>query len=181
VKTAKLTKAEAYAYWVNLYNALTVEVILKDYPVSSIRRIGFPIGPWGRKLIRVNGKRLTLNNIEHDILRAAWTEPRTHYAVNCASYGCPNLLASAFTPENTEDMLQKAALDFINHPRGISVAENGKITASTIYKWYQVDFGDTEQGVLEHVRLFANDELLAKLEGKTKIDKYEYGWELNEK
>ncbi len=176
---ATLTKAQAYAYWVNLYNALTVEVILDRYPLDSIRDISFGLGPWGKKLVRVSGKKISLNNIEHDILRVFWSDPRTHYAVNCASFGCPNLQAVAFTAENTEELLEKGAREYVNHPRGVSVDDNGDVTVSSIYNWYQVDFGDSAQGVLDHVRIYAEPELAAKLEGKTKIDGYDYDWALN--
>ncbi len=179
VKT--LSKAQAYVYWINFYNALTIKVILDEYPLSSIKKINFGFGPWGKKLARVNGVRITLNNIEHDILRAHWSDPRTHYSVNCASYGCPNLQPVAYTVDNVEELLEKGAIDFINHPRGISVDANGNIQASSIYEWYQVDFGDSEQGVLEHVRKYASEDLLAKLDGKNDIARFDYGWDLNEK
>ena len=181
VDTSDLTKEQAYAYWVNFYNALTIEVVLDGYPVKSIKDLDiFKRGPWHQKLAKVRGVDLTLNNVEHDILRAHWSDPRTHYAVNCASYGCPNLQAVAFTVENTDELLTKGALEFINHERGIFVSDAGSVRASSIYKWYQVDFGDSDEKVLEHVRQYANDDLKAKLEGKTKIDSFEYGWLLNE-
>lgn len=84
-------KQEQYAYWVNLYNALTVKLILDNYPVSSITKLGgfFSFGPWGDEIIAINDKALTLNDIEHRILRPIWQDARTHYAVNCASLGCP--------------------------------------------------------------------------------------------
>jgi len=86
--------AEIMAYWFNLYNAKTVDVILDNYPVSSIRKIGFT-GPWGKKLLTVNGEKLSLNNIEHDIVREDYNEPRVHFAFNCASIGCPDLKLTA--------------------------------------------------------------------------------------
>ena len=181
VQVDGLNRAESYAYWVNLYNAVTVEVILDNYPLKSIRRLGFGLGPWNRKLATVQGEKLSLNNIEHDILRVFWSDPRTHYAVNCASFGCPNLATTAFTAENTEQLLDQGARDYINHPRGTSVDDRGRVTASSIYKWYQVDFGDSEEGVLSHMRQYADDDLKSALEGKTDIRKFDYDWALNEK
>jgi len=174
-----LTKAQAYAYWVNFYNALTVEVILDNYPVKSIRRIGF-LGPWKRKLATVGDTELSLDDMEKGILLANWDEPRTHYAVNCASYGCPNLQPQAFTAENTEMLLERGARDYVNNPRGISIDDDGDITASSIYKWYQDDFGGSEAAVLNHIRQHADEELQQRLQGKSDIRSYGYDWALNE-
>ncbi len=182
VNTAELTKEQAYAYWVNFYNALTVDLIVDNYPLKSIRDLGaFKRGPWDRKLVKLDGTSLSLNNIEHGILRVFWEDPRTHYAVNCASFGCPNLQGTAFTAENTDALLDIGARAYVNHPRGIEVNDRGRVKASSIYNWYKEDFGGNAQGVLEHVRLYSDDDLLVALEGKTKIDSYGYGWSLNEK
>ena len=98
-------RAEQLAYWINLYNALTLEVVL-DYPKkSSILRMGkrfFAIGPWNDKVITIAGQAITLNDIEHRILRPIWRDHRVHYAVNCASLGCPNLQAEPFTRANAD-------------------------------------------------------------------------------
>ena len=177
-----LSRDEAFAYWANLYNALTLQLILDEYPVKSIRELKsglISIGPWGRELAEVNGVTLTLNDIEHEILREFWDEPRVHYAVNCASIGCPNLKRSPWTGEGLDADLTSAARAYINHPRGVSVS-NGRVTASTIYKWFREDFGGDEAAVLDHVRLYADDELKAALDGVTRIRKYEYDWSLNE-
>lgn len=92
------------AYWINLYNALTVQVVLDNYPVSSILKINispgfFSIGPWGKKLVLVEDEEVSLDDIEHRILRPIWRDPRIHYAVNCASIGCPNLIDTAYTAD----------------------------------------------------------------------------------
>lgn len=176
-----LTRDESFAYWANLYNAVTVDVILDNYPVKSIMRItsGLRPGPWKRKLISINGEKLTLDNIEHDILRDFFKDNRVHYAVNCASYGCPNLAGKAFTSENLEEMLEAGARDYVNHPRGVTV-KNGKVTASSIYKWFAADFGNNQAGVLKHLRKYAEPELQEQLSGVTKINKYDYSWALND-
>ncbi|MEO1706261.1 MAG: DUF547 domain-containing protein [Pseudomonadota bacterium] len=175
-----LTKAQAYAYWVNMYNAVTVDLILDNYPLKSIRSLGL-IGPWGRELVTVNGQDLSLNNMEHDILRVFWRDPRTHYAVNCASFGCPNLQPTAFTAANTDMVLNQGAADYVNHPRGITVDSRGRVIASSIYKWYKKDFGENDAEILDHIRQYATPELRAKLDGKKRINKYAYDWALNEK
>ena len=104
------SRDEQLAYWINLYNALTVKVILDHYPVKSILDIDispgwFSIGPWGKKLVAVEGVEISLDDIEHRILRPIWRDPRIHYALNCAAVGCPNLLREAFTGATAEVLL----------------------------------------------------------------------------
>ncbi|HYZ41457.1 MAG TPA: DUF547 domain-containing protein [Stellaceae bacterium] len=144
-------RREQFAYWVDLYNELTVKVVFDHYPVMSIKDIDispglFSVGPWGKKLIAVEGEGLSLDDIEHRILRPIWRDPRIHYAVNCAAIGCPNLQSSAFTASNAELLLEKAARDYVNEPRGASIIA-GKLTVSSIYVWYQADFGGSDAGV----------------------------------
>lgn len=172
----ELNKKEQYAYWVNLYNALTVQLILDNYPVASITKIGswFGFGPWDDEIANVAGKPLTLNDIEHRILRPIWGDPRTHYAINCASLGCPNLQPKAFTAENTELLLEKAARDFINSHKGVSY-QDGQLTLSSIYDWFAQDFGSRTQ-LFDHLSKYRTG--VTHYEGKIK---YEYDWKLNEK
>ncbi|MCG8693457.1 MAG: DUF547 domain-containing protein, partial [Minwuiales bacterium] len=118
---SRFNRAEQVAYWINLYNALTIKVILDHYPVESIRKISispglFSIGPWDRKLIRIEGEELTLNDIEHRILRPIWQDPRIHYAVNCASISCPNLIPTAFTGANADELMTAGAREYMNSP-----------------------------------------------------------------
>ena len=184
-----LTKDAQFAFWANLYNALTIKVVLDYYPVSSIRKINispglFAKGPWGKKLIDVEGKDLSLDDIEHKILRPQWKDPRIHYALNCASYGCPSLPAKPFTATALEAQLNAAARGFINSPRGARI-ENDRLIVSKIYDWYEQDFvrDDTlssDANVISHLRLYADKELAATLKGRTKINSYEYIWTLND-
>ena len=179
-----LRRAEQRAYWINLYNELTVLIVLRHMPVPSITKINlgggglFGGGPWDAKLIQVEGTPLSLNDIEHRILRPIWRDPRTHYAVNCASIGCPNLLPEPFTAAGMEAQLDRAAADYVNHPRGATV-RNGRLTASRIYDWYQADFGGSERGVVEHLRRYARPELAAALAGVSGVASYTYDWSLN--
>ncbi len=178
----KLADDEAFAYWANLYNAITVQLIVENYPVKSIKDISsglFNNGPWKREVVTVNGQKLSLDDIEHGILRPVFKDARVHYAVNCASIGCPNLMAEPLLGATLDAQLDAGAKAFINHPRGISVTK-GKVFASNIYKWFQEDFGDSEKGVIEHALPYANEELKAALKARGKIDKYGYDWSLNE-
>ena len=176
------SRPEQFAYWVNLYNALTVQIVLDHYPVMSIRDIDispglFADGPWRKALVTVEGERLRLDDIEHRILRPIWGDPRIHYAVNCAAIGCPNLQAVAFTAENTEQLLEQAARDYVNHPRGVRI-DGGRVTVSSIYNWFMSDF-DRNGGVIEHIKRYADPNLLTELEGIDRIHDYEYDWSLN--
>lgn len=169
------------AYWINLYNALTVHVVTNNYPVDSIKDIKSGIinfGPWDRELITMQDQPLTLNDIEHRILRPIWKDPRIHYAVNCASIGCPNLATKVYTAENLESQLEQGAKDYINHPRGVSI-EDGSLTISSIFDWYEEDFGGNSEGVLEHIAKYAEPALQDQLQGIDGYDDY-YDWNLNQ-
>jgi hypothetical protein len=184
VPISRLKRDEQQAYWINMYNALTVRVILDHYPVASIQDIDlgpgfFPSGPWDKKLIKIDGKMVSLNDIEHRILRPIWKDPRLHYAVNCASVGCPNLQRAAFTAARTDAMLDRAASAYVNSPRGVSFNDGGPVV-SKIYDWFQEDFGDSEDAVLDHLKKFATAALAARLDQATGISGYAYDWSLND-
>ena len=175
--------AEQKAYWINFYNALTVQVVVDAYPVDSIREIHeswFAGGPWDDVHAKVAGQALSLNNIEHGILRPIWGDNRIHYAVNCASYGCPNLSATAFTAANTEALLDAAARAYINHPRGVDFVDDDSLVISSIYDWYGSDFGDSQADVLAHLRQYAEDGLAARLTAFAGSVDYTYDWSLNQ-
>ncbi|MEM9618333.1 MAG: DUF547 domain-containing protein [Pseudomonadota bacterium] len=176
VDIGSLASGEQLAFWINLYNAATIDLILENYPVESIRKID---APWGSPAVTVNGLPLTLNQIESGVIRPVFNDPRIHYAVNCASIGCPNLAAKPYTGATLEAMLDAAARAYVNHPRGVLV-EDDDVTVSKIYGWYREDFGEKERDVLDHIRVYARPELLKQLNGLTNIDDYEYDWALND-
>lgn len=181
---SRLGRPEQLAYWINLYNALTVRVILDHYPVNTILRINtspgwFAIGPWGEKLVRVEGEALSLDDIEHRILRPIWRDPRIHYAVNCASVGCPNLAASPYTAEKADAMLDEGARAYVNHPRGVHLTAYGPVVSS-IYHWYVEDFGGDDAGVLAHLKRYAAPGLAARLAAFSRLADHAYDWDLNE-
>ena len=177
-------RAEQMAYWINLYNALTVKVVLDAYPVDSIRDIHeglVPLtGPWGDVRTQVAGQGLTLDDIEHGILRPIWQESRIHYAVNCAAYGCPHLIDTAFTAANTESLLAAGARFHVNSFRGVDVVDEDFVVLSSIYDWYAEDFGDSRESLFDHLRLYADDELAAFLATFEGAVEYDYDWSLNE-
>jgi hypothetical protein len=184
VPVAGLNRDEQKAFWINLYNALTVKLIIDHYPVKTIRDIDispglFADGPWRKKLVRISGQPVSLDDIEHRILRPIWNDPRIHYAVNCASVGCPNLQPRAFTTLNTEELLEKGSREYINHPRGARV-DKGKLLVSSIYKWFKSDFGGKPEGIIAHLKNYAEDPLKKDLIQITKISGYDYDWSLND-
>ncbi|MBM3583920.1 MAG: DUF547 domain-containing protein [Alphaproteobacteria bacterium] len=179
-----LARSEQLVFWINLYNALTVRVVLDHYPVASIRDIDiatglFGDGPWDARLIAVAGQDLTLNDIEHRILRPLWRDARVHYAVNCAALGCPNLAATAYRGATAEAMLKDGARTYINHPRGVAV--NGEaVTVSRIYDWYIEDFGGDEAGVIAHLTRYAAPDMAGRLEAIGRLAGTAYDWALSD-
>jgi hypothetical protein len=178
-----LNRNEQMAFWINLYNALTVRVILDHYPVESILKISispgfFSTGPWGKKLVEVEGRKLSLDDIEHRILRPIWKDARIHYVVNCASVGCPNLRIGAYTGANIDAQLTEAARGYINDLRGGSF-EGADFIVSSLYKWYAGDFGANPQEILAHMLRFAAPEKAARIRAHGRIDEYFYDWDLN--
>lgn len=177
---------EQLAYWVNLYNAKTVDIVLDHYPVSSIRDIklgdGFiVVGPWGAPVLRVSGRELSLNNIEHAIIRPVWQDQRIHYVLNCAAVGCPNLGRQAYSGEGIDAAMTAAAEAYINDPRGVQFYGRERLQLSKIFAWFREDFGGKPQSVLQSVARHAKPSLSTRLEGRDRIDRYVYDWALNDR
>jgi hypothetical protein len=184
VAVSGLSRSEQEAYWINIYNALTTKIVLEHYPVKSIRDIDispglFADGPWDAKLLTIEGEKVSLNDVEHRILRPLWKDNRHHYAVNCASIGCPNLQPEAYTAENTGRLLNEGATAYVNHPRGV-LLEGKKLTVSSIYDWFQVDFGGSPEGVIGHLLNYAGEPLRSELEDFDGRVRDDYDWNLNE-
>jgi len=182
-RVSALSRDAQMAFWINLYNAKTIDIVLDHYPVKSIRDISlgglFTIGPWKQKNMTVEGRSLSLDDVEHGILRKQWKDPRIHYAVNCASIGCPNLASTPFTATTLEAMLDEGARSYVNHPRGVTV-KNGKLTISRIWQWYREDFGRTDGEIISHLATYASPALRRQLQDIRDIDGYDYDWNLNE-
>lgn len=183
VDPARLTRDQQLAYWINLYNALTVDLILENYPVASIRDITdgpLSFGPWDRPLAQVAGQSLTLNDIEHRIIRPTFNEPRIHYALNCAAVGCPNLMDRAWQAETLERDLAAAEHAYINDPRGVRFDARGGLILSKIYIWFREDFGPNQQAVIDYIATAAEPGLQARLSEAKGVRAYKYDWALND-
>ena len=176
-----LDRDDQYAYWINLYNALTVEVVLRNPGKDTIKRMGkglFSIGPWDDELITVGGRQLTLDDIEHRILRPTWKDHRVHFAVNCASVSCPNLAPEAYTPANLDRLLDAGEQAYLQHPRGLEFRADGTLQLSSIFDWYRKDFATDEAGLLRYLAGARPDlaDRLLEFEGRIR---YVYDWALN--
>lgn len=176
----RLNRQEQMAYWINMYNALTVKVVVQRFPIKSIKSVRYLsslFGPWDKKLIKVSGQSVSLNDIEHRILRPIWKDPRIHFVVNCASLGCPNLQSNAFTGESLESLLEAAKAEFLSHPRALRLDED-TLVLSSLFKWYAVDFGKDTQEVLEYLKSSTTSINPASIDQARKMQ-YEYDWKLN--
>jgi hypothetical protein len=183
IPVSALNRSEQRAYWINLYNALTVRVIVEHYPVASIRDIDispgiFADGPWRKKLVEVEDVPVSLDDIEHRILRPIWRDPRIHYAVNCTAVGCPNLQPHAYGAANAERLLSDGARAYVNHPRGVHFDKDG-LKVSSLYVWYADDFGADDAGVIAHLARFAAPALRARLKSARRVADHAYDWGLN--
>lgn len=185
-RTAKIdpraySRDEQKIYWLNLYNALTINLVLDHYPVASIKDISAktgPSGPWDEPLVKVAGKKLSLNDIEHRILRPIWKDHKVHFGLVGASLGCPNLQPAAFTVANSRVLLKKVGSDFVNHRRGL-LLENGQLQASSIFDWYEQDFAGDKKTLLKVFAHYAEDRKALYLLGFTGEIKYNYDWAIN--
>jgi len=186
------TRDSQLAYWINAYNALVMKAVIDHWPVSSVRKIGkLPYSFFWRKKFVAGGQMYTLDNIE-DILRKKLAEPRIHFAIVCASNSCPRLQRKAYTPENTERLLDEAARLYVNEPRNlkIDVAHN-RVVLPNILGHYHEDFENyvrahnatiTGQPQVDYIRLYANPANRALLDAlkNPKVDHFGYDWGIND-
>ena len=169
VKIDSTSKSEKLAYWINTYNALTIDLILRNYPTKSIKQLK---KPWKQKLWKFGNQWLNLNDIEHQILRKM-NEPRIHFAINCASMSCPILLNEAFTAQNIEKQLNRATLLFLSDKSKNNITENN-LQLSKIFKWFENDF-KTEGSLIDFLNLYTE----IQISNSAKISYLDYDWGLN--
>ncbi|MDM3869810.1 DUF547 domain-containing protein [Porticoccus sp. W117] len=148
-------KPEQKAYWINLYNALVVQQILANYPIASIADMQ-SASQWDKKRIVVQGQKLSLNDIEHQILRPLWRDHRIHFALVDGSLGAPNLQPRAYTGRTVRAMLKQAGREFLNHPRGLKL-EKGKMQASRVFADHSSDFAQNQAGLLKLFAYYVDD------------------------
>ncbi len=165
------SRNEKLAYWINLYNAITVKLILDNYPLKSIKDL-YNGKPWDKKLVTIDSKTYSLNNIENDIIRPKFNDARIHFAVNCAAKSCPKLMNGAFLPEKLNYQLNKQAKGFINGSKNNITASS--ITISKIFDWYKDDF--KHGNIIDFLNQYSN----TQINPNASINFNEYDWKLNE-
>lgn len=181
------THEQQLALWINLYNAFTVSTILERYPIASIRPSVFGIPNWlaflwffQRRVYRVAHQTYSLAQIENQILRDRLQEPYIHFAIVCASIGCPLLRSEAYTPEKVTQQLEQDAVRFINNPNKVHYdAQTGILYCSKIFKWYQQDFLAVSPSIPDYIRSFLQPNL--PLSASTPITYLYYDWSLNQR
>lgn len=172
-------KNDQLAFWINAYNAFTVKLIVKNYPVKSIKELGGSIykvnTPWDIKFIQIGDVTYDLNNIEHGIIRKEFSEPRIHFAVNCASVSCPRLRNEAYVGSSLDTQLDDQARYFINNPVKNKITKDcAKL--SKIFTWFKGDFTASGSSVADFINKYST----VKITKKTKMESLDYDWNLNE-
>lgn len=168
-KVNTLSSNGQLAFWINAYNAFTVRLILDHYPVNSIMDIKKG-KPWDYKWIKIDGRTLSLNQIEHEIIRPQFGDARIHFAVNCAARSCPPLLNEAYTADNVENRLERQTRSFINNTAYNQLSADN-IKVSKLFDWYADDFGK----VIAYINRYAN----TKVKPGAQIQYMDYDWQLN--
>ncbi|QDZ39068.1 DUF547 domain-containing protein [Euhalothece natronophila Z-M001] len=180
----ELKDAESLSFLINIYNALVIAKILKKYPIKSIlpRTLGVP--NWlaffiffSQPVHKLNNQQVSLNDIEHKILRQQWQEPRIHFALVCAAIGCPLLRNEAYQPEFVYDQLEADAVRFINNTDKVSYdPELNQLFCSKIFKWYEKDFLHHSKSVADYIKSY----LRIPITEPISIQYLPYSWQLNE-
>ncbi len=181
VDPASLDKGSRIAFYINLYNAATLKLILEYSPgIRSIKEAGSLVrSPWKRKFIRLSGQTVSLDHIEHGLLRPEARDPRIHFAVNCASKSCPPLAAAPYRGDTLDSALDAATRAFVNNP-GNTYFMGDTLHVSRIFDWYADDFGG-EPGVWDFIRRHADPALARPMDGamRRRLVYDPYDWSLN--
>ncbi|TDJ54019.1 MAG: DUF547 domain-containing protein [Ignavibacteria bacterium] len=187
------TDEDKLAFWINAYNAFTLKFIIEEYPVESINDLhwgGLYLGTllgttvWDDEKIIINGTKLSLNNIEHDIARKKFNEERVHFAMVCASYSCPQLRDEAYEGFKLNKQLnEQARLFFMDETKNNFDLKKRTAYLSKILNWYSSDFGNDDQSILLYVSQFLDREIandIRRNSSQWEIDHLSYNWDLNE-
>lgn len=166
------TKNQKLAYWINVYNAFTIKLVVDNYPTSSITKI--MAKPWDKKFISIGGVNYSLNDVENNIIRKRFNEPRIHFALNCASESCPILLNVAYTASNLNYRLTAQTKKFFQDAQKNNFSDPKAITISKIFDWYKVDFNKNGKTVVDFINQYRTEQL-----SNPSISYMEYSWDLN--
>ncbi len=185
------SRDQKIAFWINTYNAAAIQTVLDHYPLKkglSWKALAFPANSiqqipnvWDQKFIDLFGEKISLNHIEHDILRKEFQEPRIHFALVCASLGCPVLRDEPYMSEKLDTQLDNQVAQFLADPKKFRYETNsGTLYLSPIFKWFGEDFQKVG-GAVSFLKAHLSPELAQKLSDKTAIRWLDYDWSLNEK
>ena len=180
----KWSEPEQIAFLSNLYNAATLQLIVDHYPVKSIRDIGGRWkGPWKQEVVSLFGEKVTLDHVEHDLLRKDYKEPRVHFALVCAARSCPPLRGAPYTPGRLDEQLEDQGRIFLNTPSKNRLdLEHRTAYLSKIFDWFHGDFEGHSGSVLAFVRPYFSEETSKKLEdGTFRVEYLDYDWALNDR
>ena len=170
---------ERKAFCINAYNAFTVKLIVDNYPVETIKDLGGGIyrvnTPWDIKFIQIEDKTYHLNDLEHNILRKEWSDPRIHAAVNCASISCPKLMKGAYLAEQLDKQLDRQMKAFI-HDTTKNIIGEKEVKLSKLFKWFSGDFKVEHASVIDYINSYSD----VKIKKSAKIEYFDYDWELND-
>ena len=167
------SKNKRLAYWINVYNAVTVKLIVDNYPLKSITDLHGG-KPWDQKLINLGGVSYSLDVIENKIIRPRFNEPRIHFAVNCAAKSCPKILNRAWTEDNIQRYLTKQTKAFIANSSQNTIKED-KVILSKIFDWYKTDFGTSNENVIKFINKYSDIDV----KSDASVSYNEYNWSLN--
>lgn len=184
-KVEKLSRNGQLAFWINGYNAVTIDKVIKKKPKKSVRETGFP-GLWTSTKFftspehMVANRRLSPDDIEHKILRKQFKDPRIHFAIICASRGCPPLPRVAYTEANVQTRLEEETKSYLNSARGTRINRStNTLYVSKLFDWFSDDFIQKRGSAISFMRPYLDGEVLSFLDGKPKISYLKYDWTLN--
>jgi len=181
--TKKLTPNGRLAFYINAYNAWTIKLILSAYPgIDSIWDLGSRIfkwkSPFQKEIVRIEGKKMSLDDLEHGIIRPRFKDPRVHFTVNCASISCPPLISEPYEGPTLDQQLDASVRSFLNNPERNRL-EGNTLYVSKIFKWFAEDFNDDVVGFFLQ---YAEEELKQRLRAgrdRLKVKYLDYDWGLN--
>ena len=174
------SRDDGLAYWINLYNAATVRLILQNYPVKSIKDLGnFIKTPWKKRIVSVAGRELTLDQIENKIIRPQFEDARIHFALNCASIGCPPLAPFAFRADSLELLLEAVTKNALSDEKNVKV-EKDIVRVTKIFDWYEEDFVKESGSVRDFLAHYLPEQKHIFLNKNVRIENLSYSWKLNQ-
>lgn len=176
-----LSENEQFAFYINAYNAWTIKLILSAYPgITSIKELGSLLkSPWEKEFVHIDGRVTTLDDIEHNILRPRYRDPRVHFAINCSAVSCPPLRSEPYQGSTLDGQLDLSTRAFINDPKNYRF-EGNTLYVSRIFQWFSEDFNED---ILGFLLVYAQDDLKRKLSTKKRtirIGYLHYDWALND-